>query len=522
MRRLSFILIVFVMSFALIGIIVVQIFWIRNFTELREKQFSSQVHASLQTVSKNIQNKELLYFLKKFSALTKDRKLATEAGISRIIYQQIDTVKNEHFTYARTILEQKYKVPADFFGQDTLTLKRTFSKKDIFKSRHFTNDNDIRALSPEEHTILYSELTSLDKEYFRDVLYEEIKRVPIKTRISTDELEQKLSNQFKNRGIATPFKFAIYNNEMPTSVKSGYFKIKKGQSYAVPLFANEKGHSNYRLYVNFPNKQSFILSSISKNLILSLLFIGTIMGAFAMTLYQLNRQKQIAAIKTDFINNMTHEFKTPIATINLALDAIKNPKIIDDKDKILGYVKMIREENKRMHAQVETVLRISRLDKNQLDLGKDVMDIHDVLDDALSHVQLLIENKNGKLNLKLEAIQTEVMGDISHITNVFVNLLDNAIKYSKEDKLSIQIHTENNANAVLIHISDHGIGMSKTAVKHAFDKFYREETGNIHNVKGHGLGLSYAKKIVEMHQGTIHVVSEKGKGSSFTVKLPVI
>jgi two-component system phosphate regulon sensor histidine kinase PhoR len=205
----------------------------------------------------------------------------------------------------------------------------------------------------------------------------------------------------------------------------------------------------------------------------------------------------------------------------LALDAIKNPKIIDDKDKILGYVKMIREENKRMHAQVETVLRISRLDKNQLDLGKDVMDIHDVLDDALSHVQLLIENKNGKLNLKLEAIQTEVMGDVSHITNVFVNLLDNAIKYS-EDKLEIEIHTENNANAILIHISDHGIGMSKTVLKHAFDKFYREETGNIHNVKGHGLGLSYAKRIVEMHQGTIHVVSEKGKGSSFTVKLPVI
>ncbi|HIP49141.1 MAG TPA: HAMP domain-containing histidine kinase [Lutibacter sp.] len=521
MRRLTFILIVSVMSFALIGIIVVQIFWIRNFIELREKQFTSQVHSSLQTVSKNIQNKELMFFLKKFSGLTKDRSLATEAGISKIIYQQIDTIKNERFTYARTILEQKYKVPAEFFGQDTLTLKRTFSKKDVFKSMHFTNDEDIRALSPEEHSILYSELTSLDKEFFRDALYEEIKRSPIKSRISNDELKQKLQNQFKNRGIKTPFKFAIYDNDMPTSVKSGYFKIIKGQTYSTTLFADNNDKSNFRLYVNFPDKQKFILSSISKNLILSILFIFTIIGVFAMTLYQLNRQKRIAAIKTDFINNMTHEFKTPIATINLALDAIKNPKIIDNKEKILGYVKMIREENKRMHVQVETVLRISRLDKNQLDLGKDVIDIHDVLEDALSHVQLLIENKNGKLTLQLEAIQTEVMGDISHITNVFVNLLDNAIKYSKEVP-EIKIHTENNANAILIHISDNGIGMSKTAVKHAFDKFYREETGNIHNVKGHGLGLSYAKKIIEIHQGTIHVVSEKEKGSRFTVKLPVI
>ena len=521
MRRLTFILIVSVMSFALIGIIVVQIFWIRNFIELREKQFSSQVHSSLQTVSKNIQNKELMFFLKKFSGLTKDRNLATQAGISKIIYQQIDTVKNERFTYARTILEQKYKVPAEFFGKDTLTLKRTFSKKDVFKSMHYTNDDDIKALSPEDHSVLYSELTSLDKEFFRDALYEEIKRSPIKSRISNDELKQKLQNQFKNRGIETPFKFAIYDNDMPTSVKSGYFKIIKGQSYSTTLFTDNNEKSNYILYVNFPDKQKFMLSSISKNLILSILFILTIIGVFAMTLYQLNRQKRIAAIKTDFINNMTHEFKTPIATINLALDAIKNPKIIDNKEKILGYVKMIREENKRMHAQVETVLRISRLDKNQLDLGKDVIDVHDVLEDALSHIQLLIENKNGNLTLKFEAIQTEVVGDISHITNVFVNLLDNAIKYSDE-KPDITIHTENNANAILIHISDHGIGMSKTAVKHAFDKFYREETGNIHNVKGHGLGLSYAKRIIEMHQGTIHVDSEKGKGSRFTVKLPVI
>jgi len=246
-----------------------------------------------------------------------------------------------------------------------------------------------------------------------------------------------------------------------------------------------------------------------------------IISVFASTIYQLNKQKQIASIKTDFINNMTHEFKTPIATINLALDAIKNPKVIDDKEKVLNYVSMIRQENKRMHAQVETVLRISKLDKNQLEVSKEVIDIHEVIEDALSHIQLLVQDKGGKLDVKLEGIQTEVIGNAFHLTNVFVNILDNAIKYT-DGKPQISLMTENASNAILIHISDRGLGMSKTAIKNAFEKFYREETGNIHNIKGHGLGLSYVKRIIELHQGKVSVVSEKGKGSTFTVKLPVI
>lgn len=511
------------MSFALIGIIIVQIFWIRNTLQISEKQFTREVHASLQTVSKNIQNIELKYFIKQFNELTKVKKLASEAEISKIIYEQIDTARNEKFTYARTILEQKYKVPTDLFNQDSLILKRTFSKKDILISKHYTNNNpkDLRRMIPDEHTVRYSELSDLDKEYYSGLIYEGIKRTPIKTRINSNDLNNKLKIQLKNRGIETPFKFAIYDRGMLTSVKSGYFKIKKGKSYQVPLFTDNEGHSNYQLYVNFPEKEHYLLSIISKNLILSILFIVMIISVFATTLYQLNKQKQIAMIKTDFINNMTHEFKTPIATINLALDAIKNPKVINDKDKVLNYVKMIRQENKRMHAQVETVLRISKLDKNQLEVSKEVIDIHDILEDALSHIQLLVTDKGGKLQVNLQAIQTEVVGNAFHLTNVFVNILDNAIKYT-DDKPKISLMTENASNAILIHISDQGLGMSKNTIKHAFDKFYREETGNIHNIKGHGLGLSYVKRIIELHQGKISVISEKGKGSTFTVKLPVI
>ncbi len=521
MRKSTFILIISLMSFALIGIIIVQISWIRNSIKIREKQFSREVYAAMDNVSKNIQNRELKYIYKSLRGLSKDLKLASEAEISKIIYEQIDTSRNEKFVFQQTILEQKYRIPTALFDDDSITFKRTFSKKDIFVSKHYINQKDITSYPTDEHIQEFSELTSLDKEYLKDWIYSKIKRTPINMRVSPREINEKLHRQFLNRGIETPFKFALYDNGMLTSVKSGYFKIKKGKSYRIPFFTDNNGHSNYSLYVNFPEKQTYILSSISKNLILSIVFILMIIGVFGSTLYQLNKQKQIAAIKTDFINNMTHEFKTPIATINLALDAIKNPRIIADKDKVLNYVKMIREENKRMHAQVETVLRISKLDKNQLDVSKEIIDIQDILDDAISHIQLLIEDKGGQLITRFEAIQTDVLGNSFHLTNVFVNILDNAIKYS--DKIpEITLFTENISNAILIHITDNGIGMSKSAQKHIFDKFYRETTGNIHNIKGHGLGLSYVKKIVELHQGKVTVVSEKGKGSTFTIKLPVI
>ena len=218
---------------------------------------------------------------------------------------------------------------------------------------------------------------------------------------------------------------------------------------------------------------------------------------------------------------MTHEFKTPIATINLAIDSIKNPKIIGDQSKVIRYAEMIRQENKRMHAQVENVLRISKLEKNQLDLSKDVVNIHDIIDEAISHFDLIISDRQGFIEKKFNAKQNEILASKFHMTNVITNILDNAIKYSGDDP-KIIIETVNAGNTVIVKITDQGIGMSKNVQKKVFNKFYREQTGNIHNVKGHGLGLSYVKSIVERHQGQVFVEGEKGKGSTFTVKLPII
>jgi two-component system phosphate regulon sensor histidine kinase PhoR len=243
--------------------------------------------------------------------------------------------------------------------------------------------------------------------------------------------------------------------------------------------------------------------------------------AYSSALNQLIRQRQISEIKTDFINNMTHEFKTPIATINLALDAIKNPKIIDDKEKVQRYLQMIRDENKRMHAQVENVLRISKLEKRELEISKDNNNIHDIVEEAVEHINLIIEDRKGTITTHFEANRTSVLLNDVHFTNVIVNILDNAIKYSPEVPI-IDIYTENVKDFIIIKIKDQGAGMSKVAQKRIFEKFYREHTGDLHNVKGHGLGLAYVKKIVENHDGEVYVESEKGKGSTFIIKLPLI
>ena len=255
--------------------------------------------------------------------------------------------------------------------------------------------------------------------------------------------------------------------------------------------------------------------------ILSIIFTLIIIIAYASALNQLIKQRQISRIKTDFINNMTHEFKTPIATINLALDAIKNPKIIDDKEKVLRYLQMIKDENKRMHAQVENVLRISKLEKKELDINKESANIHDIIEDAIEHVNLIVDDRNGTITTHFVANRTSVLLNDVHFTNVIVNILDNAIKYSPEEPV-IDIYTENVKDFVIVKIKDQGSGMSKVAQKRIFEKFYREHTGDLHNVKGHGLGLAYVKRIIEDHNSQIFVESEKGKGSTFIIKVPLI
>lgn len=291
--------------------------------------------------------------------------------------------------------------------------------------------------------------------------------------------------------------------------------------YKAPIFKDSEGVSNFSLLLTFPSMKKYIFSSVMGMALLSLVFTLVIVLAYSSAIYQLIKQKRISEIKSDFINNMTHEFKTPIATINLAVEAIRNPKSIEDKEKVLRYLGMIRDENKRMHAQVENVLRISKLEKNQLDISKDRVNMHDIVTDAIAHIDLIVQDRGGYVNAHLDAERADVLANEMHMTNVIVNILDNAVKYSPETP-KIDVYTEVAKNSIIIKVQDQGAGMSKAVLKKVFEKFYREHTGDIHNVKGHGLGLAYVKRIIDDHQGEVYAESEKGKGSTFYIKLPLI
>ncbi len=522
MSKKMFVLIVVLMSISLIGIISVQLYWINNAIESKDTQFNSDVKVALAAVSERVKLKEEDDFRRKFDPIIKTKGLADQAEIKNFFIQQIDTTNMRKLTFGSTILEENFKIPLDFVDNDTIFFKRITEKKDIFQAKLFQGSGDLSNVFDEQKFSFTSRRLDLETEYLKSLLSEYRKLSPIESRISNREINNTILNELQKRNINIDFKYGVYNNDgLATKLKSGYYTINPKESYSYPLFKDETGISNYKLYVSFPTKSKHILSGISQILLLSLFFIFIIIVAFSSSLYQLVKQKKISEIKTDFINNMTHEFKTPIATINLALDSIKNPKILNDQEKVLRYIKMIRDENKRMHGQVENVLRISKLEKNQLDLNKEAIDIQDTLEDAISHVNLLMESKQGTLTTHFSAIQSEIMGNQFHMTNVFVNMLENALKYSV-DSPKIDVFTESTSKFLTIKIKDEGIGMTKQVQRYVFDKFYREQKGNIHDVKGHGLGLAYVKEIVEMHHGTVFVESEKGTGSTFTVKLPLI
>jgi len=521
MSKRVFILLITLMIVALIGIIAVQIYWINTTIEIREKQFTNDVRFALANVSENIQEREINDYYQKYGSIIDSATQTTSSRKRDFYFQKIDTVKNEIFSFRQSVLENNYKTSIPLFGNDSLTFKTFFSEKSKEISKLSGISKDYTNISPEERIYEVGKLSKLESIQFENQFKDIAASLPIYDRIGINEITLNLDNELRERGVDTDFEFGVYGDGLATKLKSRKFKKQKGKSYQVPLFVDENGDSNYQLFVSFPEKNEYILASITNILTLSAIFILIIILAFASALYQLLKQKQISEIKTDFINNMTHEFKTPIATINLALDAIKNPKIIGDKEKILRYTEMIREENKRMHGQVENVLRISRLEKNQLDLTNEVVDLHDIIQDAVTHVDLIVKDRGGYIQIHLEALQSEVMVSKFHFTNVIVNILDNAVKYTN-DAPNIDIYTENAGNNIILKIKDQGIGMNKNVQKHVFDKFYREQKGNIHDVKGHGLGLSYVKKIVEHNHGSVYVESEKGKGSIFIIKLPLI
>jgi two-component system phosphate regulon sensor histidine kinase PhoR len=328
-----------------------------------------------------------------------------------------------------------------------------------------------------------------------------------------------------------PFEFNVSVNSIngdqvySTDFYKYYLDSANNINHVLPL---EPGSgSNFENLVNeeflsiiVPHQKGLIWKEMIWFILGAILFTLIITTAFFITIRTLLKQKKLSEIKSDFINNMTHEFKTPLATISLAVDALKNEKVVGNKEKTDYFTAIIKDENKRMNKQVETILQAALLDKQEVQLNLKRLLAHDLIISALNNINLQVEEKEGKIEVELEAENDLIMADEVHFTNLINNLLDNAVKYSREN-LHIKLSTRNAGNQLKIKIEDNGIGMNKETLHRIFEKFYRAHTGNVHNVKGFGLGLSYVKTMVDAHHGTIKAESVLGKGSSFCISLPL-
>src|SRR6185436_7188185 len=276
------------------------------------------------------------------------------------------------------------------------------------------------------------------------------------------------------------------------------------------------------LWVIVPNSSGVVLKELRWRIFIAGIFTLIIFAAFYLTVNALLRQKKLSEIKNDFINNMTHEFKTPLATISLAVDAMKNEKVLSDKEKMNYFSSIIKEENQRMNRQVETILKAALLDKQEVNLLLKPTHVHEVIKVIADNFTLQLNDKRGKVEMDLDATNDLIDADEVHFPNLINNLVDNSVKYSKDNvPPEIKISTVANGKNMTIRLEDNGIGMTKETVKRIFEKFYRAHTGNVHNVKGFGLGLSYVKTMVDAHGGNIKVDSMPGKGSTFTLELPL-
>jgi two-component system phosphate regulon sensor histidine kinase PhoR len=362
--------------------------------------------------------------------------------------------------------------------------------------------------------------------------------VTIGKRFTASQLEEKIRSAFTTVGLEKmKFEFLLYIGNIRSVMG---ITEKQSKNYVTEWEDNENNFSrSYPIYAPSGSPaenlaQDEVLSIVAVNwkeeavktlrmrIATAILFTVIIITAFWLTLYTMLRQKKLGEIKNDFINNMTHEFKTPLATISLAVDAMRNEKVLQDRQKISYFSSIIKEENQRMNRQVETILKASQLEKQEIQLNLKPMHAHEVIKEVVDNFALQLEEKQGQAEVVLNASNDLIDADEVHFSNLVNNLIDNAVKYSKDGTpLRLKITTESNEKKIILRVEDNGIGMNKETVKRVFERFYRAHTGNIHNVKGFGLGLSYVKTMVEAHDGDIHVDSTLGKGSIFTLELPL-
>jgi two-component system, OmpR family, phosphate regulon sensor histidine kinase PhoR len=497
-------LIVCLMSAALAGIFSLQLYSVYSSFQLNLELFDNNVHAALDHVVSKLEQYEIQQTAEKY----KLPKLTIETEIGNEISTVVE-VEAIHSSLKR-----------DSSG------KKTYSSIEINPA---DRDSIGRKIFGSEVTRTWKKGSSEAfmthfKTYFTH--HTIVQDIPIEQRVSLKLIDKLLYRELTQKGITATYAYGVYSTKKDTFVLTNQlcqdhlkrYELPKSFKYQAALFPSAQ-EQVAMLFVDFPHKNAFIWQGIMLNLILSILFTAIIVFGFYYTVYVILHQKKLSEMKTDFLNNMTHEFKTPIATISLATDAIRSLLKNAKPEKAERFINIIKEENERMDSQVGKVLQMARIDKNEFNLNIEELDVLDIVNRAADRIALQVEKKNGTLAVDFQAKNYVIEADETHFTNVIYNLLDNANKYSPETP-EINIIVTDASGGIKISVEDKGLGISKEARKYIFDKFYRVPTGDVHDIKGFGLGLSYVKAIVTAHAGHIEVKSEPGKGSTFTVFFP--
>ncbi len=350
------------------------------------------------------------------------------------------------------------------------------------------------------------------------------RHLPYDSVLTVTELDSIIRLYLNMHGVDTRYEFCIYKPERQEFLmeRSQNFRkdlIEKGNAFI--LFQADIYTSPEYLLIHFPREKQFLLTELWGMLLISIILIIVIFYSFTYTIATIFRQKRLSEMKNDFINNMTHEFKTPISTISLACEALSDKELRGSGEFLDSYLSMIQEENKRLAGMAEKILQTAVIDKGQLKMNKETINLHEIITDVIKNLRIQVEIKDGEIKRRLKATNSQIEGDKVHVTNLVYNLLDNANKYSPKRPV-IRIITENVSNGIVMTIEDNGIGIGKNEQKKIFDKLYRVPTGNIHEVRGFGLGLNYVKAIVEEHHGKISLESEVNRGTKFRVFLPFV
>ena len=531
-KRFLWIIAIF-MAFAMLGLIFVQAYWINNAYRLKERQFSQTVNRVINNIAGELQEREALGLIMNeveaydtswtgvrdiFSFRYEGIQSSGEFNVNidgKISHQRIFE-ENVHI-YERTnpqdgkneitIVSNDTLLNIDDYPElnmDTSQIRRiTWVKPDQFKSRVQRSITENRVI--------------LDRIMGKMIA----PNAPLEQRINPEILNRIIDNHLSRSGIDLEYEYAVLRENLEIVFKTDDYNYNEDLNYFVTsLFPQDIFSRSGYLSLYFPRKTGFLLRSLGFMGISSMILTIVIILSFSITIYIIFRQKRLSEIKNDFVSNMTHELKTPISTISLASQMLNDKSIPDQSKNLDNIARIITDENKRLGYQVERVLQMAIFDRGRIRLKKKMTDINELLHQVVTNFELQIKNKNGQVTEAYDAENANVEVDPVHFTNLISNLVDNAIKYSG-DYPRVGIMTFNKNGKLCIRIRDNGIGIKKEDQKRVFEKFYRVPTGNVHTVKGFGLGLSYVKKIVEEHNGSVSLRSEVNKGTEFEISLPL-